>query len=74
MLVKMSEYLTETLCDSEGETQIILKEYVETLENGNDQYRVYVLEGKCVGICQKVTNFIGTSPTLNQIEAINHCF
>jgi len=40
------------------------------LDNGNDQFRVYLLEGNCVGICQKITNFIGTSPTLNQIEAI----
>lgn len=40
------------------------------MDNGNDQFRVYLLEGNCVGICQKITNFIGTSPTLNQIEAI----
>lgn len=73
MLVKMSQYLTEALCDSEGETSIILKEYVDYLDNGNDQFRVYVFEGSCVGICQKITNFIGTSPTVNQIEAIKKC-
>ena len=58
------------MCDSEGEISIILKEYVDYLDNGNDQFRVYLLEGNCVGICQKITNFIGISPTLNQIEAI----
>lgn len=58
------------MCDSEGEISIILKEYVDYFDNGNDQFRVYLLEGNCVGICQKITNYIGTSPTSNQIEAI----
>lgn len=38
-----------------------------------DKFRVYVLEGQLVGVCQKDPSFLGTHPTTNQLNAISRC-
>lgn len=73
MLVKMSEYMTEALCEEEEGSELVLKRYYGDLEEGIDQFRVYVLEGQLVGLCQKDPSFLGTHPTTNQLQAISRC-
>lgn len=72
MLVKMSEYLTEGLCEEEEGSSMILRKYDSDLESGNDQFRVYSISGKVIGICQKQPSFLAGLPSINQIQKMKH--
>ena len=50
MLVKMSEYLTEGLCEDEEGADLVIRSYRSLFERQLDEFRVYVVHGKMVGV------------------------
>lgn len=70
MLVKMSEFLTEGLCEEEEGADILLRRYDELFEKELDEFRAYSIGGCLVGICQKNPSYVAGAMTENQISKI----